>query len=65
LCIWLITLFVLYLGILIIKKTIMTHKILPSGVHAVIRESGRVDIYTEAEWQHLSWWEFIKLKHFS
>lgn len=43
----------------------ITHKILPSGVHAVIRKSGRVDIYTEAEWQHLSWWELVKLKHFS
>lgn len=46
-------------------KTIKAHRILPSGLHAVIRESGRVDIYTEAEWNHLSWWDVMKLKYFS
>jgi hypothetical protein len=40
----------------------MTHKILPTGLHA-LEVGGRVHIYTEKEYQHLSWWNLIKLKY--
>jgi hypothetical protein len=40
----------------------MEHKILPSGLHAII-VNGRINIYTEEEYQHLSWWAMIKLKY--
>jgi hypothetical protein len=40
----------------------MTHKVLASGLHAIII-NGRVEIYTEKEYQHLSWWSKVKLKY--
>jgi hypothetical protein len=40
----------------------MTHKILPTGLHAIIR-NGNVEIYTEKEYQHLEWWTKIRLKY--
>jgi hypothetical protein len=43
----------------------MTHKILPSGLHCLVLDTGRIEIYTETEWRHLSWWETVKLKYFS
>lgn len=39
------------------------HKILSSGLHAIII-NGRVHIYTEKEYEHLTWWELVKLKYF-
>lgn len=41
--------------------TKMTHKILPSGLHAITDKNGRIHIYTEQEYQHMNWW--IKVKH--
>ena len=40
----------------------MRHKILQSGLHAII-VNGRVNIYTEEEYQHLNWWSRVKLKY--
>lgn len=39
------------------------HKILATGLHA-ITINGRVYIYTEKEYEHLTWWELVKLKYF-
>jgi len=39
------------------------HKILATGLHA-ITINGRVYIFTEKEYQHLTWWELVKLKYF-
>lgn len=38
------------------------HKILPSGLHA-ITVNGRVHIYTEKEYEHLTWWQMVKLRY--
>lgn len=40
----------------------MEHKILPSGLHALIINN-KVNIYTEEEYQHLNWWSIVKLKY--
>lgn len=40
----------------------MTHKILPTGLHAITR-NGIVEIYTENEYSQLSWWQAIKIKY--
>lgn len=47
---------------------IKQHKILPTGLHCVINDKGRVEVYTEKEYTTMesliSWWEKIKLKYF-
>lgn len=40
----------------------MIHKILPTGLH-ILEVRGRVSVYTEKEYQHLSWWNLVKLKY--
>lgn len=40
-----------------------THKILATGLHSIII-NGRVYIYTEKEYQHLTWWDIVKLRYF-
>jgi hypothetical protein len=39
------------------------HKILATGLHS-ITINGRVHIFTEKEYEHLTWWELVKLKYF-
>lgn len=41
----------------------MIHKVLPTGLHSLIDNRGRVHIYTEEEYTHMSWWEKVKLKY--
>ena len=41
----------------------MTHKVLPTGLHSLIDNRGRVHIYTEKEYEHLTWWQLVKLKY--
>jgi len=41
---------------------IQEHKILPTGLHA-ITINDRVHIYTEQEYQHLSWWKIVKMRY--
>lgn len=47
---------------------IKQHKILPTGLHCVINDKGRVEVYTEKEYATIEalapWWEKIKLKYF-
>lgn len=39
------------------------HKILPSGLHAIVDQKNRVHIYTELEYQQLTWWQKVKLEN--
>jgi len=41
----------------------MTHKILQTGLHTIIDKKGRVHVYTEQEYTHLTWWDRVKLKY--
>lgn len=41
----------------------MTHKILQTGLHAIIDNKSRVHVYTEKEYTHLTWWEKTKMKY--
>jgi hypothetical protein len=41
----------------------MIHKVLPTGLHSLIDKNGRVHIYTEKEYTHMSWWKKVKLKY--
>ncbi len=41
----------------------MQHKILQTGLHAIIDKKGRVHVYTEKEYTHLTWWGRIKMKY--
>jgi len=41
----------------------MIHKVLPTGLHSLIDNRGRVHIYTEEEYTHMTWWEKVKLKY--
>jgi len=40
----------------------MQHKVLPTGLHTIIDKKGRVHVYTEKEYTHLTWWSQIKIK---
>ena len=42
----------------------MKHIITKTGLHS-ITIGKRVHIYTEKEYQNLTWWELIKLKYFN
>ena len=44
------------------QKMIQEHKILATGLHA-ITINDRVHIYTEEEYQHLSWWKIVKMRY--
>jgi len=39
----------------------MKHKIV-NKLHC-IENNGRVNVYTEKEYQHLTWWQLVKLKY--
>ena len=41
----------------------MQHKILQTGLHTIIDNKGRVHVYTEEEYTHLTWWEKTKIKY--
>jgi hypothetical protein len=41
----------------------MIHKVLPTGLHSLIDKKGRVHIFTEKEYTHMSWWTKVKLKY--
>lgn len=41
----------------------MIHKISETGLH-IITVGKTVNVYTEKEYQHLTWWELVKLKYF-
>ena len=41
----------------------MTHKILATGLHCIINSKGRVYVFTEDEYQHLSWWQSVLIKY--
>lgn len=40
----------------------MEHKILPTGLHC-ITVKGKVYVYTESEYEHLTWWQMVKLRY--
>jgi len=40
----------------------MKHRILQTGLHS-IEVNGRINIYTEKEYDHFSWWSIVKLKY--
>jgi len=37
------------------------HKVLPSGLHAVIDQENKIHIYTEEEFKHIHWWTRAKM----
>jgi hypothetical protein len=43
----------------------MIHKVLPTptGLHSIIDNRGRVHIFTEEEYTHMTWWTKVKLKY--
>ena len=46
---------------------IKQHKILPTGLHAIVDQKNRVHIYTEKEYNTISilnpWWKRMKLEN--
>ena len=44
------------------------HKVLPTGLHCLIDDKGRVEVYTEKEYTTVSilnsWWKRMKSKYF-
>jgi len=45
-----------------LKLKIMQHKVLSTGLHTILDDKGRVHVFTESEYTHLSWWKQIKIK---
>ena len=43
---------------------IKEHKVLATGLHCIIDKKGRVHVYTEKEYEHLSWWDYQRIKYF-
>jgi|DEB0MinimDraft_10_1074344.scaffolds.fasta_scaffold578176_3 hypothetical protein len=41
----------------------MIHKILPTQIHTIQNDKGVVKVYTEKEYQHLTWWQVVKHKY--
>lgn len=44
--------------------THVEHRVLPTGLHCLIDDKGRVEVYTEKEYEHLSWWDHQRIKYF-
>lgn len=42
---------------------IMEHKVLSTGLHTILDKQGRVHVFTESEYTHLSWWRKVKMKY--
>jgi hypothetical protein len=40
------------------------HKILQTGLHCIIDNKGRVEVYTEKEYTFKTWWKRMKSKYF-
>ena len=43
---------------------IIEHKVLATGLHCITDKKGRVHVYTEKEYEHLSWWDHQRIKYF-
>jgi len=49
----------------------MKHKVLKTGLHCITNSNGRVYVFTEDEYQniswwnleHLSWWNFVRMRY--
>ena len=44
----------------------MKHKVLETGIHCIINESGTVYVFTENEYneyQHFTWWNLVRLRY--
>ena len=52
----------------IMSTTIKQHKVLSTGLHCLIDDKGRVEVYTEKEYTTISilnpWWKRMKTKYF-
>ena len=41
----------------------MKHKVLSTGLHCITNSKGRVYVFTEKEYQHMNWWQSVKLRY--
>ena len=41
----------------------MEHKITTTGLHCIINSKGRVFVFTEEEYEHLKWWQLVRIKY--
>jgi hypothetical protein len=41
----------------------MKHKVLSTGLHCITNSKGRVYVFTEKEYQHMSWWQSVRLRY--
>ena len=41
---------------------IKEHKVLPTGLHTILDGKGRVHVFTEDEYLHITWWTKVKRK---
>jgi hypothetical protein len=41
----------------------MKHKVLETGLHCITTKKGRVYVFTENEYQHLTWWNLVRLRY--
>ena len=45
-------------------STPLKHVVLATGLHCIIDNKGHVHVYTEKEYEHLSWWDYQRIKYF-
>lgn len=43
---------------------IIRHVVTETQLHCITDNTGHVHVYTQKEYNHLTWWELIKLKYF-
>lgn len=41
----------------------MIHKVLKTGLHCITNSKGRVYVFTEKEYEHLNWWQLVKIRY--
>ena len=41
----------------------MKHKVLSTGLHCITNSKGRVYVFTDKEYQHMSWWKSVRLRY--
>lgn len=41
----------------------MKHKVLETGLHCITNKKGKVYVFTENEYQHLTWWNLVRLRY--
>ena len=41
----------------------MKHKVLETGLHCITNKKGKVYDFTENEYQHLTWWNLVRLRY--